>query len=66
MKKSKSDSNETSTKRGPKPDSIKIEGDWEAAVDKALAKKRPKDGWPPPEKKRASPKRAAREAAKRR
>jgi hypothetical protein len=48
-------------KRGPAPRSIKINGDWEAAVGKALAKKRPKGGWPPPEKKRASQKRAARE-----
>jgi hypothetical protein len=32
--------------------------DWESAVGEALAKKRPKEGWPPPEKKRASPKRA--------
>jgi hypothetical protein len=51
-------------KRGPKADTVKIEGSWEAAVGKALAKKRPKEGWPPPEKKRASPKRAAREAQK--
>ena len=48
-------------KRGPEPDTVKIDGSWEAAVGKALAKKRPKEGWPPPEKKRASPKRAARE-----
>jgi hypothetical protein len=33
-------------KRGPKEDRVKIEGDWESAVGKALAKKRPKDGWP--------------------
>ena len=33
-------------KRGPKPETVKIEGDWESAIDKALAKKRPKDGWP--------------------
>jgi hypothetical protein len=48
-------------KRGPKADTVKINMDWETAVGKALAKKRPKEGWPPPEKKRASPKRAARE-----
>jgi hypothetical protein len=48
-------------KRGPEPDRVKIEGNWETAVGKALAKKRPKEGWPPPEKKRASPKRAERE-----
>ena len=31
---------------GPKPDRVKIEGDWESAVAKALDKKRPKEGWP--------------------
>ena len=52
-------------KRGPKAEKLKIEVDWEIAVGKALAKKRPKEGWPPPEKKRASPKGAKREADKR-
>lgn len=33
-------------KRGPKPDSLKLEGDWRDAVNKAIKKKRPKDGWP--------------------
>jgi hypothetical protein len=31
---------------GPKPETVKIEGDWELAVAKALQKKRPKQGWP--------------------
>jgi hypothetical protein len=31
---------------GPKPERVKIEGDWESAVGNALALKRPKDGWP--------------------
>ena len=31
---------------GPKPDRVKIEGDWESAVAKALEKKRPVGGWP--------------------
>ena len=52
-------------RRGPRAEIVKINGDWESAVVKALAKKRPEKGWPPPEKKRASPKRAAREAVKR-
>lgn len=39
-------------KTGPKPDTVKIEGDWEDAIDKALQKERPKDGWPKAEKKR--------------
>ena len=33
-------------KRGPKPERLKIDEDWEDAVKKALKKKRPKDGWP--------------------
>lgn len=33
-------------KSGPKPDTIKIDGDWEDSVGKALKKKRPKEGWP--------------------
>lgn len=37
--------------RGPKPDSLKVEGEWEDAVKKALDKKRPADGWPKPPKK---------------
>ena len=34
-------------KTGPKPDALKIEGDWESAMGKAVKKERPKDGWPP-------------------
>ena len=33
-------------KPGPKPDRVKIKGDWEDAVKKALEKKRPKEGCP--------------------
>ena len=36
---------------GPEPERVKIEGDWQDAVDKALKKKRPKKGWTEPEKK---------------
>ena len=31
---------------GPKPDTLKIEGDWEGAVKKSLQKKKPPGGWP--------------------
>ena len=31
---------------GPKPDRLKIEGEWEDAIDKAIDKKRPEKGWP--------------------
>lgn len=34
------------TKRGPKPETVKIEENWEKAVKKSLKKKKPKDGWP--------------------
>jgi hypothetical protein len=33
-------------KRGPSPERLKIKGDWEGAVEKALKKERPKEGWP--------------------
>lgn len=36
----------TTGKRGPKPDTLKIEGDWKKAVKGALKKKRPAEGWP--------------------
>jgi len=39
-----------SKKTGPKPDRVRIEGDWEKAVDTALKKKRPKEGWSKPTK----------------
>jgi len=34
------------SKRGPKPDTLKIEGDWKEAIQKALRKKYPDAGWP--------------------
>jgi hypothetical protein len=35
---------------GPKPEVLKIEGDWTAAVKKSLIKKKPSEGWPKEEK----------------
>ena len=35
-------------KRGPKPEILKIEGDWAAAIKLAFTKKRPAKGWPKP------------------
>jgi len=32
--------------RGPEAERIKLTGDWKANVKTALAKKRPKEGWP--------------------
>jgi len=31
---------------GPKPDRLKIEGDWKDAIKTSLGKKKPPDGWP--------------------
>jgi hypothetical protein len=38
-------------KRGPEPDRVKIEGDWEDVIKKALKKGRPKEKWSKPENK---------------
>ena len=32
-------------KTGVKPDALKIEGDWEEAMSKAIKKDKPKVGW---------------------
>ena len=31
---------------GPKPDALKLDGDWKEAVRKSLSRKKPADGWP--------------------
>jgi len=31
---------------GPKPETLRIDGDWQDAVRKSLGKKKPVDGWP--------------------
>lgn len=33
-------------KPGPKPEVLKLEGNWQDAVKKSLAKKKPPGGWP--------------------
>lgn len=33
-------------KTGPKEERLKLKGDWQALVAKALEKKRPAKGWP--------------------
>jgi hypothetical protein len=43
LRKKKSRKKETP---GPKPDMLKIEGDWKDAVKKSLQKKKPAQGWP--------------------
>jgi hypothetical protein len=37
-------------KPGPTEQRLKLRGDWQALVGKALAKKRPAKGWPKPKK----------------
>lgn len=47
-------------KTGPKEGRIKIEGNWQNAMKKALSVKRPEEGWPEPDgkvrRKRSAPK----------
>jgi hypothetical protein len=38
---------------GPKPETLKLKGDWQGLVGKALEKKRPVMGWPKPKGKKA-------------
>jgi len=33
-------------KSGPKPDVLKIKGNWRHAVKRSLQKNKPPDGWP--------------------
>jgi hypothetical protein len=32
--------------RGPKPDVLTIDGDWQEAIKKSFQKKKPAGGWP--------------------
>jgi hypothetical protein len=41
---------------GPDPDRLVIEGNWESAVQKAMHKVKPTNGWPKPEPKPRKPK----------
>ena len=44
---------EEKPKPGPEADRLKLEGDWQEKIGQAVQKKRPKDGWPKPEKVKA-------------
>jgi hypothetical protein len=33
-------------KRGTKPEMLKLNGNWQAAIKKSFQKKRPANGWP--------------------
>jgi hypothetical protein len=45
-KKTKQKKAKKPAKRGPKPDILKLEGNWKDAVQKSLSKKKPPEGWP--------------------
>jgi len=46
---------ENKSKRGPKPNQLKIDADnWEDVVKKALKKERPEEGWPDKSKKKSN------------
>lgn len=45
-------SDQHKAQKGPEPERVKTDMDWESAVGKALKKPRPKDGWPEPDKKK--------------
>ncbi len=36
----------TESTPGPKPDILKLEGDWQENIKKSLSKKKPPEGWP--------------------
>lgn len=40
-------------KPGPKSDRLKIIGDWQDAMKKAVKKKKPREGWPDKSKKKS-------------
>jgi hypothetical protein len=41
-----SDNRKKNPKRGPKPETLKLEGDWIANMKTATAKPKPAKGWP--------------------
>jgi len=44
------DMSKNKSQTGPKPDNLKIEGNWQDAIGKAVKKEKPKEGWPESEK----------------
>ena len=45
-KKSKDTMRQDKTTPGPKPELLKVKGNWKQAIKKSLAKKKPPEGWP--------------------
>ena len=46
MKKQRKKKSVVGQRPGPEAERLKLPDDWKANVKTALAKKRPKDGWP--------------------
>jgi hypothetical protein len=46
MPKSKKRTSKKKRPRGPKPDHLRVDGPWRHAVQRAIIKKRPPEGWP--------------------
>jgi hypothetical protein len=46
MQKKKTKPSKKKATPGPRPDLLKIDIDWQKAVQKSLEKKKPADGWP--------------------
>ena len=51
-------------KRGRPLGTVKLEGDWESAVARALGKRRPAEGWPEKPARAAKPKARKKKRAK--
>jgi hypothetical protein len=45
-KPSKPKTDKPKAKPGPKPEVLKIHGNWMAAIRKSLKKRKPPEGWP--------------------
>ncbi len=45
-KKKKNSPSRPAAKTGPKPDMLKLSGNWKQAVKKSLQKQKPAEGWP--------------------
>ncbi len=43
------DPKDDKSKPGPEEERLKLDGDWEDAVKKAMDRPRPEDGWPDPD-----------------
>jgi hypothetical protein len=46
MEKLKPKTARPSAKTGPKPDLLKLKGNWQSLMRKSLKKKKPPEGWP--------------------